>query len=149
MSVARMIIGSESGEHLAVFVSRREFPYAEDASDGNWVYATIRIRAGAFRGEYEALLRTDELAAFRSQLATLYEHLTGTATLESLEDWIRAEVVGDGRGHFVVKCKARDQPGIGNTLRFELAFDQTQLPAMLHDLDEVMRQFPVKGSPGR
>jgi len=37
---------------------------------------------------------------------------------------------------------------MGNTLGFELAFDRTQLPAMLHDLDEVMRQFPVRGSPG-
>jgi hypothetical protein len=37
--------------------------------------------------------------------------------------------------------------GIGNTLRFELTFDQTELPPMLTALDEVLRAFPVKGSP--
>jgi hypothetical protein len=59
------VIGADRGEQLSIHVTRREFPEASDYWDGNWVYATIRIRAGAFRGEYEALVRTDELASFR------------------------------------------------------------------------------------
>jgi hypothetical protein len=47
----------------------------------------------------------------------------------------------------LAKCEARDQPGVGNTLRFELTFDQTELPPVLAALDEVVRAFPVKGDP--
>ncbi|HYQ42553.1 MAG TPA: hypothetical protein VER11_11315 [Polyangiaceae bacterium] len=111
------------------------------------MYATIQIRAGAFRGEYEALLRTDELASFRDQLATLHAALNGSATFETMEQWLRVDIQGDKRGHFLAKCEARDQPGVGNTLRFELTFDQTELPALLAALEEVVRAFPVKESP--
>ena len=54
-------------------------------------------------------------------------------------------IEGDGRGHFVARCEARDQPGTGNTLRFELRFDQTELPPVLASLDAVLAAFPVKG----
>jgi len=35
---------------------------------------------------------------------------------------------------------------MGNQLTFELAFDQTELPAVLRDLDELKRAFPVEGT---
>lgn len=142
-----IVIGADRGEQVSIHVTRREFPEASDYWDGNWVYATIRIRAGAFRGEYEALLRTDELAAFREQLRTLHAALNGSATFETMEHWLRVDIQGDGRGHFLAKCEARDQPGTGNTLRFELTFDQSELPRVLEALDEVVGAFPVKGKP--
>jgi hypothetical protein len=33
-------------------------------------------------------------------------------------------------------------------LTFEIAFDQTFLPAILRDLDELILKFPVRGRPG-
>ena len=35
----------------------------------------------------------------------------------------------------------------GNQLTIELAFDQTEPPALLRDLDELTRAFPVRGNP--
>jgi hypothetical protein len=79
-----IVIGADRGEQLSIHVTRRAFPEASDYWDGNWVYATIRLRAGAFRAEYEALLRTDELASFRDQLGTLHAALNGSATFETM-----------------------------------------------------------------
>ncbi|MES1184622.1 MAG: hypothetical protein ABUL60_12485 [Myxococcales bacterium] len=141
------MFGADRGEQLSIHVTRRESPEASDYWDGNWVCATIRIRAGAFRGEYEALLRANELASFRDQLGMLHDAINGSATFETMEHWLRVDIQGDGRGHFLAKCEARDQPGIGNTLRFELTFDQTELPPVLTALDEVVRAFPVKANP--
>jgi hypothetical protein len=62
-----------------------------------------------------------------------------------MEDWLSIVIDGDGRGHFVAQCTARDQPATGNTLRFGLTFDQTQLPATLASLDTVLAAYPVKG----
>ena len=141
------MIGADRSEQLSIHVTRREFPEASDYWDGNRVYATIHIRASAFRGAYEALLRTNELASFRDQLATLHAALKGSATFETMEHWLRVGIQGDGRGHFLAQYEARDQPGVGNSLRFELAFDQIELPPVFAALDEVVRAFPVKGSP--
>jgi hypothetical protein len=64
-----------------------------------------------------------------------------------MEHWLRVDIQGDGRDHFLAKCEARDQPGTGNTLGFELTFDQSELPRVLEALDEVVGAFPVKGKP--
>lgn len=149
MTIPAIVIGSEDSEHVAIALTRLEFPESTDYWDGNWVYATVRIRVGAFRSEYEALLRTDEIARLRSGIAELHAELKGTASFESMEEWLRMTVDGDGRGHFVAKCDARDQPGTGNMLRFELRFDQTELPPILASLDAALAAFPVKGRPDR
>ena len=126
-----------------------EFPDSLDYWDGNWVYAYVRIRVGGFRAEYEALLRTDEIAHLRNGIAQLHVDLKGTASFQSMEEWLKMTVDGDGRGHFVAACEARDKPGAGNMLRFGLRFDQTELPPVLASLDAVLAAFPVKGTPGQ
>jgi len=141
----RLLIGSPKSDYLLVEPTRWEFPSNEDYWDGNWLYADVTIVVGGFRGSYEALLRSDEFARFRDALRGLHENLKGTATFETMEHWLVIHVEGDGRGHFTAKCEARDQPGVGNKLTFELSFDQTELPAMLRDLEELARQFPVRG----
>jgi hypothetical protein len=142
----RLLIGSVKSEHLLVEPTRWEFPDNNDYWDGNWLNAAVTIAAGAFRGSYEALLRTDEFVRFRDTLRTLYEKLGGTAAFDSMEEWLVIHVEGDGRGHFTAKCEARDTPGRGNKLTFELAFDQTELPSMLRELDELTTRFPVRGT---
>lgn len=149
MSVPAIVIGSEASEHVVIAVTRRQFPESADYWDGNWVFAAVRIRAGAFRGEYEAMLRTDEIAHLHSGLARLHAELAGTASFESMEEWLKMAIEGDGRGHFVARCEARDEPGTGHTLRFTLHFDQTELPPVLAALGAVLEAFPVKGSPNR
>lgn len=136
------------GDHLTISPTRWLNPDASDFWDGNWLSATIDLRVGAFRASYEAQLRNDELRRFREQLGALYERLSGTAKLEPLETWIGIEVVGDGKGHFIARCKAQDYPGItGSTLTFKLEFDQTDVPRMLRELDAMLAAFPVRGAP--
>jgi len=44
----------------------------------------VRIRVGAFRAEYEALLRADEFVSFRAQLLELHATLKGSATFDTM-----------------------------------------------------------------
>jgi hypothetical protein len=143
----RLLVGSLASEHLLVEPTRWEFPDADDYWDGNWIYSNVAIVVGSFRGSYEAMLRTGEFVQFRDDLKVLHDKLKGAATFQTMEHWLAIQVEGDGRGHFTAKCEARDQPGMGNRLLFDLAFDQTELPALLRDLDELTRAFPVRGKP--
>jgi hypothetical protein len=146
-SLPRLLIGSLASEHLLVEPTHWEFPDAEDYWDGNWVYANVTVVVGGFRGSYEAMLRTEEFVRFRDHLGQLYGKLTGAAAFETMEHWLAIRVEGDGRGHFTAKCEARDQPGMGNKLLFDLTFDQTELPLLLRDLNELTRAYPVRGKP--
>lgn len=139
-------LGRSEGDRLAVSPRGRLHPEASDYWDGNWVDADVTIRAGAFRGAFEAQFRTNEFERFRDGLRTLHEELIGRATFDPIEPWLRIDIVGDGRGHLHADCQACDSPGIGNRLHFALDFDQTDLPPLPRELDVVCRAFPVVGA---
>jgi hypothetical protein len=135
-------IGGSNREHVIVRATRRERPEASDYWDGNWVSATVKIAAGAFRGEFEAQLRAEEFVGFRDQLRPLFESLKGHAKFETTEGWLTIDVQGDGKGHFTRPVSPMDEPRIGNQLTFGLDFDQTEVVPR-------RRTRPRAGSPAR
>jgi hypothetical protein len=140
-------IGREHDDYLVVNVLRRAHPQATDYWDGNWVTSRVTIAAGGFRGEYPADFRTNEFASFRDQLRNAYDTLVGSAVFRPMEPWLFIDVKGDGKGHFRAECRAADEPGIGNTLAFEIALDQTDMPEILRTLDALCEAFPVIDPP--
>jgi hypothetical protein len=143
----KVVIGTNEDDQLVITVTGRMHPGRTDYWDGNWLVTPLELRVGGFTGRIMAALRANELLSFRDQLRTLYDTLTGQATLDSIEHWIHLDFEGDGAGHVAVKGMVKDEPGMGNTLRLSLDLDQTFLPMILEQLDEVDRAFPVLGHP--
>jgi hypothetical protein len=139
-------LGSSEREHIIVRPSRREHPDPAHSDDRSWICASIEVAAGAFRGTFEATLRAEEFVRFRDELRPLYERLTGQATFDTMEGWLRIHVQGDGKGHFHAACEAIDEPGLGNRLSFKIDFDQTELPAIVSGLDAICEAAPVAGA---
>jgi hypothetical protein len=144
---AQFRIGSSNRAHVIVSRVRRGFPDAKDHWDANCIYAAVEIAAGGFRGEFEAQLYAGDFVRFRDQLRPLYERLGGGAKFDTMEDSLKVEIEGDGKGHFHAACVAFDQPGVGNKLTFRIDFDQTELPEILRGLDAICETFPVVGKP--
>ena len=142
------LIGSRASDFLSVKPVEREHPDASDFWDGNWLITEIEIAVGAFRARYVANLRVDELLRLRDQMSALPCTLDGQAELRSLEDWLQVSIQGDDLGHFQVDCQAKDAAGIGNTLKFALGFDQTELSGMLDELEQIIEKFPLLGERG-
>ncbi len=79
-----------------------------------------------------------ELSAWRAQVATLYETLSGQATLERPR--FRVSMQADGRGKVLVKGTFDSEVGWGQGERAVLHFqlpplDQTDLPGVIAMLD--------------
>jgi hypothetical protein len=138
-------IRCEGGEFLIIALIGRSHPEACDYWDGNWVSASVELQAGGFHGSVGGHLRAEELAAFREQFAALQETLRGAAEFRTMEGWLSIRVKGDGRGHMECQCVVRDQPGIGNTLDFTLATDQTFTRLTVAALVDAVRAFPTVG----
>ena len=135
------------GDYLQISPLRRAHPNATDYWDGNWVNCEVDLAVGRFRGKYIADLRTDELEQFRNGLGKAYQDLRGPAVFESMEEWVRIEATGDGRGQFTADCEVTDKPGMGARLTFRLSLDQSAIPPILVDLDAILDDFPVLGDP--
>lgn len=142
----QVLIGRRDSDHLLVSVRPRLRPESDDFWDGNWLSAEMVMAAGGFRGRVAAALRIEDFAAFREGLSGLYESLGGEARFATMEGWLEIVVEGDGRGHFTSRCEAVDVMGIApNRLTFWLSFDQTQIPAILAGLDDILGRFPPRG----
>lgn len=102
-------VGSSHREHVIVRPTRRENPEATDADDGNWIYATIEIAAGAFRGTFEADLRAEDFVLFRDALRPLRERLDGGATFETTP-WRRSWRAIAGRERWRSPCSSPAAP---------------------------------------
>jgi len=144
-------LGNESSSFVRIEVLRRERPEATDYWDGNWLASAIELAAGPWKGEFQASLRSDEFADFRGELQRLFDGEQGsTAEFKSMEPWLRLKVErSDDLGHITVSGAAQTQPFFNgqNVLQFVLELDQSYLPASLAGLADIVKQFPVLGTP--
>jgi hypothetical protein len=141
-------VGAPGGDHITIRVLGRLYPGADDFGDGNWLSTLIDFAAGQFSGTVSASLRAEELQAFRDGLEKLYATLQGEALLESMEEWLTLRVTATSSGRLYVTGRLTDRPGDGNQLLFDIdSLDQSYLPAILENLDEVRTFFPVLGTP--
>ena len=113
--------------------------------DNNWIKTKITIKGGAFGGQYEADVMTIDFERFKQELYALYNNLNGKAVFADLERVLKLEIQGDGLGHFEVKVTAHDEPCFGANLNFTMYFDQTYIKPLVHQLNEITKQFPIKG----
>ena len=137
-----VVFGHLESEYLALRVVGRLPTY--DADEG-WLPTQISVVTIGFGGDTRTDLLRQELAAFRDQLAPLYERPAGRAELRSLEAGLRADVVGDGLGNFRMIYEVRSRNWPLTALKSELEFDQTQIPGIIEQLDAVLNAYPGPG----
>jgi hypothetical protein len=142
-----LVLGHRETEHVTIEVVARGYPHTTDYWDGSWLTTTIAIAAGAWRATYPADLRTEEFERFRDGLKALYDNLVGEALFASMEGWLFLELKGDGLGHIRVEGSAQDRvSGEPQRLEFVLPLiNQTYLPALIDQLNDILDRFPVIG----
>jgi hypothetical protein len=114
--------------------------------DKNWIHSKITVKGGAFRGQFNCDLMTIDFELFKRELKETYKSLKGTAKFKTLEGQIEINIKGDGLGHFEIECETIDEPGTGNNLEIRMAFDQTYIPDLLRQLDDIIKEFPIQGT---
>lgn len=145
--MGKIHFGGEQSEFLSLTVHGRSRPDTSDYWDGNWLWCSAEVSAGAFRGTVDCMLRNEDFARFLPRLERLLESLDGEALLDTLEGWLDLRLTGDGRGHMDLRGQLVDAPMDGNSLEFRLSLDQTYLPPLIAQLRAVLAQFPVVGTP--
>jgi hypothetical protein len=143
MSVIRL--GRERAEYLTLAIHGRNRPVSEDYWDGNWLWCTAEVAAGAFRGSVSNVIRNEDLIRFLPRLEDLYRRLDGEALLDTLEGWLDLRVIGVGHGQVEVRGSLCDAPVDGNQLEFRLALDQTFLPPLIGQIRAAVEAFPIVG----
>ena len=141
-------LGGNDAEYLLLTIHRREFAGSTDYWDGNWLICSVEIAASSFSGSHSnRCLRNDDLSRFLAGLVALNDRLKGEAVLDTMEEWFRLGLIGDGRGHVQATGFLRDDFVEPNELRFRLSFDQTYLAPLIAQCRDVLEAYPIVGQP--
>ena len=135
-----------SSEFVRIEILSRELPDDDDYWDGNWLTANAEVRVDGFRVRLGCNLRAEEFVSFAESLVSLQKSLSGAASFDTMETTLDFEMRIDALGHIPVQGTLRD-PGRGVTLNFAFELDQSLLPPIIAQVESVIREFPVKGSP--
>lgn len=133
---------------IIIRVNDREFPSSNDYWDGNWLKAHIEIEIPGFKASFPASLRNEDFASFLTGVIGIDDHLSGFAELKTMEDAIhlRGEINKSGKiswtGNVVYPM------GFGACLTFTFENDQTYLSDLRSRLEEIIKEFPVRGARG-
>ena len=136
--MASFKLGTDAGDHLIVEIEGRP-----DERD-DWLTATMSAHAGAFTATIDATLVTCDFPRFRTQLESLYKTLSGSANFDTIERQLQITCVGNERGGIAINGIVQDRVGDGNELRFRFDIDQTYLPKIISELQDIESEFPNK-----
>lgn len=131
---------------LSLWVLARQFPDADDYSDGNWLDILARVEApGAFVEARGPFLRTYELAAFAEQLERVQHDLTGEAELACLEPNLNVKIRGGSMGHIEVVISITPDH-LAQSHKFTFEIDQSYLAPLLRECKRILKRLAVVGS---
>jgi hypothetical protein len=148
-------VGRRDADHIAIRCLWRTHPEANDYWDGNWVDSEVIVNIEPWRATYRANLRTDEFSRFRDQLREMYEGRREEASFDPMEPWLMLTLAIDGLGRIAIEGDTGPEGGgkvfgqVRLHFRLEDGMDQSDLPQLITQLDELERNFPTRGRPTR
>ena len=136
---------NESGNFLRLTPIKQNFPDSKDSWDRNWIEVNVEFKIDSFRGNFNGNFMTLDFENFKQQLRKLYSDLKGYANFESTDNLVKIQMKGDGIGHIEVNCAVSDDGGFSKNFEFKIEIDQTQIPDIINDLNQLTKKFPIEG----
>jgi hypothetical protein len=118
-----IVIGTPASEYVSINIT--------DRNPDGWLTGTLTLSAGPWAGTCRVSFYLGELRRFGEKVEKLHRDLIGSARLKPMEPYLELELVGDGKGHVIVRGRAQDSlSSDGTFVAFELGLDQTELPSI-------------------
>ena len=133
---------------LTIEVLKRLYPDG-DFWDRNWVGVTIRATLPGFQAAFNNEMYLSELERFYQDLQKIYTELSGSARLSACEGFLNLTVEIGHAGHLHWSVELTHSLGSGDEahLEFTMLSDQSYLPSLLAQMEQIAEEFPVKQKP--
>jgi hypothetical protein len=134
---------------LQMWFHGRQYPDAQDYSDGNWMNVTVHCgERGASVWVSGPLIEIFGMAAWLKETKALYSTLEGKAELFSYEPELQVRLKAGGEGHMGMTVDITPDCAMQKH-QFKFAIDQTYLKPFIAECEALLEKFPVRGGPAQ
>ena len=133
------------GAFVSLDFSHRGYPEAHDYWDGNWVVTRIQAEVQGFKADFTDQVHLGDVVRFYEEVLKLNASLTGKATLAMMEEYLVATGTLDVRGSLDWSVLLLHPVKRDIQLQFEFQADQSYLPELIQQLEDVLIEFQVRG----
>ncbi len=134
---------------LCIWVHGRAFEERDDYWNGNYLHVTARYQTASSTVRVRGPIFTSlELKRWRDDLVGLHERLTGFARIECSDPELQIRIDAKRHGH--LEMEVIMAPAWREEHRFSyIELDQTYLPPLIREIDAVLSEYPIRGTPKR
>ena len=134
--------------HFTLEVRGRVHSTSQDYWDANWLRTYVVAKVPGFDASFGyELMQVGDLAAFHRELAAMSANLSGSAKLTTLEDFLEVSGTMDALGRIEWKVRLTYPSGGGSQLEFVIKADQSYLPKLVGQVQDVLVANPLIGNP--
>jgi len=134
---------------LQLWIHGRQFPDAMDSDDGNWLRVTAHCGdSGASVFTEGSIVQTTDIAWWGTQCALLLDGKVASAALETIEPELSAIIDSpDARGHLRLHVEITPEY-LSQQHAFDFEIDQSYLPGLISQCEQIARVYPARGVRG-
>lgn len=135
------------GAFVSLDFSHRGYPEAHDYWDGNWVVTRIQAEARGFKADFTDQVHLGDIVRFYEEVLKLNTSLKGEAALTMMEEYLVATGTLDARGSLDWSVLLLHPVKRDIQLQFTFQADQSYLPELIQQLEDVLIEFQIRGRP--
>jgi hypothetical protein len=127
-------------------MQHRQYPECRDYWDGNWVITRFQATAPGFHADFNETVHLREILALREKLAEMHATLQGRVEWKAMDGFLELVAEMDRSGHIRWTFDLHYPAGAGVVLSLQINNDQTYLPPIMGQMDDVLEAFSIVGS---
>ena len=116
-------------------------PHSNNEWDKSWFTSIAEFQLGSFTGNFKTNVQINDFALFYNQLLIQNNTLKENSYFKTRESQIEIELKNEGLGIIEVNFTLMDKVGIGNQLEASFKIDQTYIPSILQQLENILNTY--------
>ncbi len=109
-----------------------------------WLTADVFFDYQGFAANFPIYLMLNDIYPFLEELKELNKRLQGQATFRTIEQNVDLVLIGDGLGHIGINGLIRHGNDYNLVTKFEIPSDQTFLPQLISQCEEIIKRAKSK-----
>ena len=139
--ISKSLLIKNDENSIRINVIGKAYPSADNDWDKSWLKSELEFNLGSFNGALKIKLQINDFVNFEKELEEQYNTLLTNSSFKPREENVRLNFKNQDKGIIKVEFIIIDQVRWGHELNGEFIIDQTYLPNILEQIQNIVQNF--------